>query len=126
MNNTLLTILKKANKSTVQALVRDFSVERLGYIHCEVIEDDFNIKRGTCGFGIVVSELFSEFKVDKVRLHELEPLMRSARVKAKNSFSKDVILENMNTYNELVEEFNKLNDPITKFVKLYNKILKSK
>lgn len=126
MHPALIEILNKADKLTVQRLVKDHSVERLGYIYHEVIEEYFKVKKGTSDFGMAVSDLFAEYKLNKVRAYELEALMKVSKDMYKNSYSPDLKREWGVKYNDAVNEFNELVKPTTKFVKVYNKLLKEK
>ena len=126
MINTIETLIRRSNKTTIQTLVRNFDVERLGYMHADVVEDIFNVKKGTASFGIAVSELFSEYKVNKIRLAELDIIMKNAMSKYKLHYSIEVKREQMKIYNDAADEFKTLNRPLTLFVRLCNKILKSK
>ena len=126
MNAIIESIIRKSNKTTIQTLVRNFDIERLGYIYSDVIEEAFNVKKGTTSFGIAVSDLFSDYKVNKIRLSELDLIMKNAMSKYKLHYSIDVKRENVKIYNEAAEEFKTLNKPLSIFVRECNKTLKTK
>ena len=126
METEIQTLIKRSNKTTIQTLVRNFDIERLGYMYADVIEDAFNVKKGTASFGIAVSELFSAYKVNKIRLVELDLIMKNSMSKYKLHYSIEVKRENMKIYNDAADEFKMLNNPLSVFVKECNKVLKSK
>jgi len=74
MNAHIESLIKRSNKTTIQTLVRNFDIERLGYMYSDIIEDAFGVKKGTASFGVAVRELFSDYKVNKIRLSELDLL----------------------------------------------------
>ena len=118
-------LILRSNKTTIQTLVRNFNIEQLGYIYPDIIEDEFKVKRGTSSFGEAVSNLFSEYKVNKVRLEELSYIIKTSLQKYRLHYSIDVKREHMKIHNESVDEFRELNKPLAKFVRLSNKVLKS-
>lgn len=127
MNKTIEKLILRSDKKTLQSLVYDNSIERLGYIHNDIIEDEFKVKKGTCEFGITVSNLFEEYRIkNKVLACELEAAMRNEYKMYKNSISPDKRREHGLKYNQLVEMHTELIEPTTRFVKAMNKVLKNK
>lgn len=126
MKEIVKKLVLKSNKTTIQTLVRNFDIERLGYMFPDIIESEYNVRRGTCSFGISVSEVFSEYKVNKIRLEELNYIIKLSASKAKLLFTPESKKEQIKLHNDSVEEFNELNKPLTKFVKEVNKIYKTK
>jgi len=126
MNNSILIskMIKRCNPTTIQTLVRNFDIERLGYMYADIIEDAFNVKKGTSSFGECVSIIFAEYKVNKIRLSELDLIIKQSLSKYKLHYSIDVKREQMKIHNEAVEEFKILNNPLSKFVKFANKEFK--
>lgn len=125
MNTIIESLIKRSNKTTIQTLVKNFDIERLGYMYYDVIEDSFNVKKGTSSFGEAVSNLFNEYKVNKIRLAELDIIMKNSMSKYKLHNSVDVKREQMEIYNNAVDEFKALNQPLALFVRRCNKILKN-
>ena len=125
MNITIESLIKRSNKNIIQTLVRNFDIERLGYMYADVIEDSFNVKKGTSSFGEAVSNLFNEYKVNKIRLAELDIIMRNSMSKYKLHYSTGVKSEQMEIYNNAVDEFKILNQPLALFVRRCNKIIKN-
>ena len=125
MNTIIEFLIKRSNKTTIQTLVKNFDIERLGYMYYDVIEDSFNVKKGTSSFGEAVSNLFNEYKVNKIRLAELDIIMKNSMSKYKLHNSVDVKREQMEIYNNAVDEFKALNQPLALFVRRCNKILKN-
>lgn len=124
MKTIIEKLINRSNKTTIQTLVRNFDIERLGYMYSDIIEDSFGVKKGTCSFGIAVSELFEEYKVNKVRLVELDYIIKTSLSKYKLHYNIEVKREQMDIHNNAVNEFRKLNKPLDKFVRLANKTLK--
>jgi len=126
MNHIIKSLIKRSNKTTIQTLVRNFDIERLGYLYSDIIEDNCNVKKGTASFGEAVSNLFSDYKVNKIRLTELDLMMKNAMSKYKIHYSIDVKREQMKVYNAAVDEFKSLHEPLSLFVRRCNKILSKK
>jgi len=124
MNVVIKKLVLRSNKTTIQTLVRNFNIEQLGYLYPDVIEDSFNVKKGTSSFGQSVSDLFSEYKVNKIRLSELDIIISTSISKYKNHYSIDVKKEQLEIHNSAVEEFRQLNAPLSSFVRECNKLLK--
>ena len=124
MKTIIEQLIKRSNKTTIQTLVRNFDIERLGYMYSDIIEHAFGVKKGTCSFGIAVSNLFKEYKVNKVRLVELDYIIKTSLSKYKLHYSIEVKRDQMNIHNNAVDEFRELNKPLDKFVRLANKTLK--
>lgn len=126
MNSIIEKIILRSNKATIQSLVSSFDIERLGYMYADIIEDACNVKKGTASFGAAVSDLFADYKVNKIRLAELDRIMRTSMSRYKLHYSVDVKREQMEIYNAAADEFKTLNRPLSLFVRRCNKILKSK
>lgn len=126
MNEIIKSLIKRSNKTTIQTLVKNFDIERLGYLYYDVIEDAFNVKKGTASFGEAVSNLFSDYKVNKVRLSELDFIMRRSLSKYKFHYSLELKREQMIIYNAACDEFKQLNKPLASFVRKCNIVLKNK
>ena len=122
---TIEKLILRSNKTTIQTLVRNFDIERLGYLYSDIIEEDLNVKKGTSSFGIAVSNVFSEYKVNKIRLSELDLIIKNSLSKYKLHFSIEEKRKQMNIHNNAVEEFKELNKPLEKFVRLANRTLKT-
>ena len=125
MNPIICQLLDRSNKTTIQTLVRNFDIERLGYIYADIIEDNFQVKRNTASFGVAVSELFADYKVNKIRLEELDKIMMKANAKIKYHYSITVKQDQTKIYNDAAAEFAELNIPISLFTRRCNKYFKS-
>jgi hypothetical protein len=125
MKTVIEELLKRSNKTTVQTLVRNFNIEQLGYMYADVIEDAFGVKKGTSSFGVAVSNLFSEYKVDKIRLTELDYIIKTSLQKYKIHYSLDEKRKQMNIHNTAVDEFTELNKHLGKFTRFANKFYKN-
>lgn len=123
MKNLIEKLIKRSNKTTIQTLVRNFSIEQLGYLYPDVIEDYFNVKKGTSSFGEAVSEVFKDYKTNKIRLEELDYIIKTSLSKYKLHYSVEEKRKQMQIHNQAVEEFKELNKPTVKFVRLVNKTL---
>lgn len=117
-------ILLRASRDTVQKAIKRFSPESLGYLFPEIIEEYFSVKKGTASFGEAVSKLFEGYKVNKVRLEEVDLEIQKSLSKFKLHYSIDVKREQMIKHNILVDEFTALHLNLTKFVKEVNKFYK--
>ena len=126
MNPLIERMIDRSNKTTIQTLVRNFDIERLGYMYADIIEDHFGVKKGTASFGEKVSEIFSDYKVNKIRLAELDYIIKTSLSKYKLHYSLEVKREQMKIHNEAVAEFTELNKPMGLFVRHCNKYLKQK
>lgn len=123
MKELIEKLIKRSNKTTIQTLVRNFSVDQLGYLYPDIIEDAFNVKKGTSSFGAAVSEVFKDYKVNKIRLEELDYIIKTSLSKYKLHYSVEEKRKQMHIHNQAVEEFRELNKPIAKFVRLANKTI---
>lgn len=121
MKEIIEKLIKRSNKTTIQTLVRNFSVDQLGYLYPDVIEDAFSVKKGTSSFGVAVSEVFKDYKTNKIRLTELDYIIKTSLSKYKLHYSVEEKRKQMQIHNQAVDEFRELNKPIAKFVKLANK-----
>lgn len=126
MNKVIESLIKRSNTSTIQTLVKNFDIERLGYLYPDIIEDAFKVKKGTASFGEAVSDLFSEYKVNKIKLSELDRTMKMSISKYKLHYSLEEKAKQAKIYNAAAEEFKTLNQPLSLFVRRCNKILKTK
>ena len=124
MNPLIEKMIDRSNKTTIQTLVRNFEIERLGYMYADIIEDNFQVKRNTASFGVAVSELFGDYKVNKIRLEELDKIMMKANAKIKYHYSITVKQEQTKIYNDAAAEFAELNKPISLFTRQCNKYYK--
>lgn len=124
MKELIEKLIKRSNKTTIQTLVRNFSIEQLGYLYPDIIEDAFNVKKGTSSFGAAVSEVFKDYKVNKIRLEELDYIIKTSLSKYKLHYSVEEKRKQMQIHNQAVEEFRELNKPIAKFVRFANKTIK--
>ena len=125
MDSIIIELIKRSNKTTIQTLVRNFDIERLGYMYADIIEDAFNVKKGTASFGEAVSNVFEAYKVNKVRLAELDLIIKQSYSKYRLHYSVDVKREQLKIHNDAVEEFRILNKPLIKLVSLANKTIKT-
>ena len=123
MDSIIIELIKRSNKTTIQTLVRNFDIERLGYMYADIIEDAFNVKKGTASFGEAVSNVFEAYKVNKVRLAELDLIIKQSYSKYRLHYSVDVKREQLKIHNDAVEEFRILNKPLIKLVSLANKTI---
>jgi len=126
MDSVIEKLIKRSNTSTIQTLVKNFDIERLGYLYADIIEDEFNVKKGTASFGEAVSNVFSDYKVNKIRLVELDRTMKSSMSKHKLHYSREEKARQAKIYNAAADEFKILNQPLSLFVRRCNKILKQK
>ena len=121
----LIEIIKKAKVSTIQSCVRLNDIRQLGYIYSTIIEQTFNVKRGTGDFGIVLSIIFEPYEcLNRIRMEELQHQLRHHYTRYKHCYSPDLKQFHKEEYNKLVEEERELYKPIKKFVRLANKIKK--
>lgn len=125
MNVLIERMIDRSNKTTIQTLVRNFDIERLGYIYADIIEDAYGVKKGTASFGEKVSDVFSDYKVNKIRLAELDRIIKTSLSKYKLHYSIDVKREQMAIHNEAVAEFTELNKPLSLFTRRCNKYFKT-
>lgn len=123
MKELIEKLIKRSNKTTIQTLVRNFSVDQLGYLYPDIIEDAFGVKKGTSSFGVAVSKVFKDYKTNKIRLEELDYIIKTSLSKYKLHYSVEEKRKQMQIHNQAVEEFRELNKPIAKFVKLANKTM---
>lgn len=118
-------MIQKVHKERAQLFVKGFQVTSLGYAFPNDVEEAYGVKRGTSSFGIAVSDLFSDFRTDAVRMAELDSLMRKECKEFENSTTVESKITHARIYNSYVDEFRELNKPIARFVRLFNKVKKS-
>lgn len=119
----LIEIIKAAKTATIQSVVRLNDIRQLGYAYSHIIERHFNVKKGTCDFGIRLSEIFAPYEcLDRIRMEEVQKELRFHKVRYKTCYSPDLKKEHRGAYNKLVDEERALYKPIRKFVALANKI----
>jgi len=124
---SLITVMiQKLNKERAQLFVKGFQVTSLGYVFPDEIEQAYGVKRGTASFGVAVTDLFSEFKTDGVRMAELDSLMRKECEAMESATDVETKIKHARIYNSYVDEFRQLNKPIARFVRLFNKVKREK
>lgn len=119
-------LIRRAPAKIIQALVNLGTPERLGYSYSHIVEEYFDVKKGTCTFGIVVSEIFDEFKIDSIKFKELERQINFHKRRFKSTFDFNIEQRrhHMTECNRLVDEQKEVYKPMRKFVRLCNKIKK--
>ncbi len=117
-------MIQRLNKERAQLFVKGFQVTSLGYVFPTDIEEAYNVKSGTASFGIAVTDLFSDFKTDGVRMAELDSLMRKECIAMEKASTIESKITHARIYNSYVDEFRELNKPIARFVRLFNKVKK--
>ncbi|WP_444671261.1 hypothetical protein [Flavobacterium columnare] len=120
--NCLKDIIKKAHKSTIQSCVNLRTPFQLAYVHSNIVEDYFNVKKGTSSFGEVAQDLFSEFKVNHIEMDRIKKEIRQFKFRYKHTISIVDKQHYKEEHNKLVETERELYKPIRKFVKLCNKV----
>ncbi|GIM60523.1 hypothetical protein CAPN008_05730 [Capnocytophaga canis] len=122
----LEVIIKRAPAKMIQVFVNAGTPERLGYTYSYIIEEFFEVKKGTSSFGAVVTDIFSEYMINSIKFKELERQINFHKKRFKFTFDFNIVQRrhHMTECNRLVDEQKKIYEPVRKFVRLCNKIKK--